>query len=492
MASIEAPPDRSSHMYMTATPSPQYTSNTAHLTASGIGPSATPSQYSAQNSSISVVPRSPKPNRSAISNIMQAMMAPTELKKRIDDGFDFDQNIGGVGPTVQMNVQREMIYKHRSSGKMIKITNLCSVFDFELAKAARFNFSTNQQLSIYNIRHFINTVGEIAYGSHHDNVPPLMQEEIAMDILHSDPKPSIGVNRANASVDDVENADFQQPKSNKERAALGFLSSLTTPAEASTVSFKNSSLQSMSEHPFVGRISQLRPQPIIQSLSQVSSPLQYFSAGDEMEDDNTPMPSTRPTPRASAYTQYHGYTIVRGNTLSKSWGSPFGLFSVISYKDVRTVVKKQGSLTKYSVNPYLERIGLGMAIEVVKRKSKRQVICKSTGTSVYAKGTIIQPSKPSDIQHLELSSVATAYVYFEKLIIRNFVNKSNPVCLLLAVKVNDPKDSNYEITPTSHFDCKPIRPDGVEPDSAINSVNAPFVASNSMLSAPASAINANI
>ncbi|KAK6094474.1 Krev interaction trapped protein 1 [Batrachochytrium dendrobatidis] len=107
MANIEAPPDRSSHMYMTATPSPQYTSNTAHLTASGIGPSATPSQYSAQNSSISVVPRSPKPNRSAISNIMQAMMAPTELKKRIDDGFDFDQNIGGVGPTVQMNVQRK-------------------------------------------------------------------------------------------------------------------------------------------------------------------------------------------------------------------------------------------------------------------------------------------------------------------------------------------------------------------------------------------------
>jgi hypothetical protein len=49
---------------------------------------------------------------------------------------------------------------------------------------------------------------------------------------------------------------------------------------------------------------------------------------------------------------------------------------------------------------------------------------------------------------LELSSVGMSFVYFEKLILKNYVNKTNRklvagICLLLAVKVNDPKDTDY-------------------------------------------------
>lgn len=50
--------------------------------------------------------------------------------------------------------------------------------------------------------------------------------------------------------------------------------------------------------------------------------------------------------------------------------------------------------------------------------------------------------------NLEISSIAFSHVYFEKLILKNFVDKSNRnliacICLLLAVKVNDSKDINY-------------------------------------------------
>ncbi|KAJ3254623.1 CDK5 and ABL1 enzyme substrate 1 [Boothiomyces macroporosus] len=50
--------------------------------------------------------------------------------------------------------------------------------------------------------------------------------------------------------------------------------------------------------------------------------------------------------------------------------------------------------------------------------------------------------------NLELSSIAFAYVYLEKLIIKNFVNRANrkligAICLLLAAKVNDPKETDY-------------------------------------------------
>ncbi|KAI8843199.1 hypothetical protein BJ741DRAFT_590257 [Chytriomyces cf. hyalinus JEL632] len=51
-------------------------------------------------------------------------------------------------------------------------------------------------------------------------------------------------------------------------------------------------------------------------------------------------------------------------------------------------------------------------------------------------------------QDMELSSVALAFVYFEKLVIKNFATKANrrliaSVCLLLAAKVNDPKEVKY-------------------------------------------------
>ncbi|KAI8611431.1 hypothetical protein BC830DRAFT_1068812, partial [Chytriomyces sp. MP71] len=51
-------------------------------------------------------------------------------------------------------------------------------------------------------------------------------------------------------------------------------------------------------------------------------------------------------------------------------------------------------------------------------------------------------------QDMELSSVALAFVYMEKLVLKNFVGKLNrrliaSVCLLLAAKVNDPKETKY-------------------------------------------------
>jgi hypothetical protein len=44
--------------------------------------------------------------------------------------------------------------------------------------------------------------------------------------------------------------------------------------------------------------------------------------------------------------------------------------------------------------------------------------------------------------------VAYAYVYFEKLVLKNIVKKANrrlvgAVCLLLAAKINDPKEMQY-------------------------------------------------
>jgi hypothetical protein len=51
-------------------------------------------------------------------------------------------------------------------------------------------------------------------------------------------------------------------------------------------------------------------------------------------------------------------------------------------------------------------------------------------------------------ENLELSSVAKAYAYFEKLILKKVVQKSNrklmaAVCYLLSVKVNDRKETDY-------------------------------------------------
>ncbi|ORZ40086.1 hypothetical protein BCR44DRAFT_1386649 [Catenaria anguillulae PL171] len=49
-------------------------------------------------------------------------------------------------------------------------------------------------------------------------------------------------------------------------------------------------------------------------------------------------------------------------------------------------------------------------------------------------------------QNLEVSSLAKAFVYFEKLVLKRAVIKSNrrlvgAICLLLACKVNEPKES---------------------------------------------------
>ncbi|KAI8925316.1 hypothetical protein BC831DRAFT_461530 [Entophlyctis helioformis] len=209
-------------------------------------------------------------------------------------------------------------------------------------------------------------------------------------------------------------------------------------------------------------------------------------------------------------------------------GSPMSLFSVIPNRDGRQKVRKHRSQSRYSVNPYLERMGLNININMninniidpTKRKPFAESFAqylepaktleqspigepnaynpyflddpelkigrhKTVITLPCFLGTIIQPSKPSEIkrelnehfrethpsidasitlsqirnlkaklldiaivQDLELSSVASAYVYFEKLVLRGFVVKANrrligAVCLLLAAKVNDPKELNY-------------------------------------------------
>ncbi|KAJ3357695.1 hypothetical protein HDU83_004850 [Entophlyctis luteolus] len=51
-------------------------------------------------------------------------------------------------------------------------------------------------------------------------------------------------------------------------------------------------------------------------------------------------------------------------------------------------------------------------------------------------------------QNMEMSSVAVAFVYFEKLVVKNYATKENrkliaAVCLLLAAKINDPKELKY-------------------------------------------------
>ncbi|KAJ1342133.1 hypothetical protein BSLG_003312 [Batrachochytrium salamandrivorans] len=256
--------------------------------------------------------------------------------------------------------------------------------------------------------------------------------------------------------------------------------------------------------------------------------------------NDTPIPSIarHATLRTSTSARMHGYTLVQGGILSRAQsrntdatgaiadqlsdvpitvvtpnGSPLGLFSVLPYKGTKALVKTQSTRAR-------ERIGFGVAIEAVKRKKQTAesfahllaqefTLCeKGPENSSYNPyflddpdlkmgrhktvitlpcflGTIIQPSKPSEIQRelnehfkethpgidstitlsqirglkksllevaqiqdLELSSVATAYVYFEKLVIKNVINKANrkvmgAVCLLLAVKINDPKEVNY-------------------------------------------------
>jgi hypothetical protein len=52
------------------------------------------------------------------------------------------------------------------------------------------------------------------------------------------------------------------------------------------------------------------------------------------------------------------------------------------------------------------------------------------------------------MRNLEVSSIAMSFAFFEKLILKNYVNKANKkliagLCLLLAVKVNDPKETDF-------------------------------------------------
>ncbi|KAJ1332097.1 hypothetical protein BSLG_009030 [Batrachochytrium salamandrivorans] len=295
----------------------------------------------------------------------------------------------------------------------------------------------------------------------------------------------------------------QNTISSKDQAALGFLSGLSTSVELVAQATRNSSsIQGgVYEHAPLTMDSQAQPetkaqQPIVihtQSQSGILSRAQSRNtdATGAIADQLSDVPITVVTPN----------------------GSPLGLFSVLPYKGTKALVKTQSTRAR-------ERIGFGVAIEAVKRKKQTAesfahllaqefTLCeKGPENSSYNPyflddpdlkmgrhktvitlpcflGTIIQPSKPSEIQRelnehfkethpgidstitlsqirglkksllevaqiqdLELSSVATAYVYFEKLVIKNVINKANrkvmgAVCLLLAVKINDPKEVNY-------------------------------------------------
>ncbi|KAI8916004.1 hypothetical protein EDD86DRAFT_197401 [Gorgonomyces haynaldii] len=139
------------------------------------------------------------------------------------------------------------------------------------------------------------------------------------------------------------------------------------------------------------------------------------------------------------------------------------------------LLEPQGLLQQAEYNPlYLDNPDL------------KAIRHKTIITLPFFLGSIIQPSKPDEIrkeidehfkethpqvdpsvtltqiratkaklllvahsQDLELSSVAFSYVYLEKLILKGFVRESNmrlvgAVCLLLAAKINDPKDLEYK------------------------------------------------
>eukprot|EP00842_Homolaphlyctis_polyrhiza_P002036 jgi/Hompol1/2833/HPOL_006179-RA len=42
----------------------------------------------------------------AVSNVISAITAPTEMRRRVDNGFNFDEDLVGVGPTVLLDVRR--------------------------------------------------------------------------------------------------------------------------------------------------------------------------------------------------------------------------------------------------------------------------------------------------------------------------------------------------------------------------------------------------
>ncbi|KAJ1332197.1 hypothetical protein BSLG_009013 [Batrachochytrium salamandrivorans] len=249
----------------------------------------------------------------------------------------------------------------------------------------------------------------------------------------------------------------QNTISSKDQAALGFLSGLSTSVELVAQATRNSSsIQGgVYEHAPLTMDSQAQPetkaqQPIVihtQSQSGILSRAQSRNtdATGAIADQLSDVPITVVTPN----------------------GSPLGLFSVLPYKGTKALVKTQSTRAR-------ERIGFGVAIEAQTAESfahllaQEFTLCKpseiqrelnehfkethpgidSTITLSQIRGLKKSLLEVAQIQDLELSSVATAYVYFEKLVIKNVINKANrkvmgAVCLLLAVKINDPKEVNY-------------------------------------------------
>ncbi|KAJ1550476.1 CDK5 and ABL1 enzyme substrate 1, partial [Cladochytrium tenue] len=215
-------------------------------------------------------------------------------------------------------------------------------------------------------------------------------------------------------------------------------------------------------------------------------------------------------------------------------GTPLSYFSIIPAADTKAKQRRTRPRSRFG-SQALERIGITLAIEAVRKKSRAEsyahlldgsrrlrieryfaliptshVTVPATHPGDYGYdpyylddpelrtgkhrtvinlpffiGSIIQYSRPSEIKrelnerfrethptvdahltlsqirnlklrlvrialtrNLELSSVAVAFVYFEKLVLKGFVTKPNrrlvaAVCLLLAAKVNDPKETDY-------------------------------------------------
>ncbi|KAI8819851.1 cyclin-like protein [Fimicolochytrium jonesii] len=205
--------------------------------------------------------------------------------------------------------------------------------------------------------------------------------------------------------------------------------------------------------------------------------------------------------------------------MATSNGTPFSVFSVISYREEKNRLKRRKSRTsRYFGNAYFDKLKFNIDLDMKRRKFAQSygnllepaltLEPKIPENSSYNPfflddpelrtgrhrtvitlpcfvGSIIHYSKPSDIkkelnehfrdthpsvdptltltqirrvkerlikigelQDLELSSVACAFVYFEKLVLKNMVNKETrrlvaAVCLILASKVNDPKEVDY-------------------------------------------------
>ncbi|KAJ1342172.1 hypothetical protein BSLG_003299 [Batrachochytrium salamandrivorans] len=206
----------------------------------------------------------------------------------------------------------------------------------------------------------------------------------------------------------------QNTISSKDQAALGFLSGLSTSVELVAQATRNSSS--------------------IQGGVYEHAPLTMDSQASRKPKPNSPLAQSRNTDATGAIADQLSdvpITVVTPN------GSPLGLFSVLPYKGTKALVKTQSTRAR-------ERIGFGVAIEAVKRKKQT---AESFAHLLAQEFTLCQ------IRGLKKSLLEVAQIQVRVYgSYKNVINKANrkvmgAVCLLLAVKINDPKEVNYANLP---------------------------------------------